>query len=360
MSQPLIIDIDGRRVVAFTGDRLLDAALLGGIELPHKCRAGRCGTCVVKLLAGDLRGGEARVSGCFHACQTIVHSNLHLATLRPAPTPSPATAAHAVIAAIADLTQDVVEVTVAVAPVTPFAWLPGQYARITFGGFPARPFSPTVALDGSNHAGTFRLHIKRVDGGRVSSEIGRGIRPGHPVMLEGPFGVAAALPSGPEPLILFSSSTGFAPIWAIADRALRDNPQRRVVVVAAVDALENLYMAEALERMSACPNVLILPVTAKPQRYTPLIRAGTLTDFENLIGRGDHVHAAGPPAQIEALAIRARTIGAAFHPIAYEPAETAEDRWLGQIARQFAAPAAPPPAIAADGHSQAGHAMGRR
>lgn len=366
MTQPLTIDIDGHRISAFHGDRLLDAALLGGIAVPNKCSSGRCGACTVRLLSGDLRGGAAQEPGCFRACQAIVHSSLALTwqsapASQPEPRPEPAPRqAHAVVLAVADLTHNVTEVTLGVAPATPFSWAPGQFARVTFAGYPTRPFSPTVALQGPNRPNTIRLHVQRLEGGRVSSELGRSIRQGHRVMLEGPFGRATLQPHSAEPLVLFSSGTGFAPIWAIADSALRENAARSIAVVAAVDTLESLYMAEALERMSACANVVIIPVTATPQRYTPLIRTGTVIDFAALIVPNQRVYAAGPPAAVRTLADRARQVGAAFHAIPYEPSESPEDRWLGQIARQFAAQSPIHTGLAPGAQTSAGQAAGRR
>jgi ferredoxin len=36
------------------GDLLLDSAILNGIELPHDCRAGICGTSRVRLVEGKV------------------------------------------------------------------------------------------------------------------------------------------------------------------------------------------------------------------------------------------------------------------------------------------------------------------
>ena len=113
MTQALTIDIDGQQFMAFPGDRLLDAALLGGFAMPNDCRSGRCGTCVVRLLAGHVQGGEANQPGLFHACRTIVRSSLKLSLARePAATPR-VSPSRGVVAATTELTRDVVEVTVA-------------------------------------------------------------------------------------------------------------------------------------------------------------------------------------------------------------------------------------------------------
>ncbi len=339
MTQAVIIELDGLQVPAFIGDRLLDAALLGGVAMPNDCRSGQCGTCVVRLHAGRLDGGEAEATGCFHACQSIVRSSLKVSLVGAPSNASGTLTSRGVVAATTELTHDVVEVTVAIHPATPFVWRAGQYAHVTFAGFPSRAFSPTMALDGSDRPGSFRLHIKRIEGGRVSPAIGRRIRPGHTLTLEGPVGRAALEPGFTGRLMLYASGTGFAPIWAVADAALRENAARRMVVVAGVDALENLYMAEALERMSGCPNVVVMPVTAEPQAYTPMIRSGPLIGFASMIAPGDRVHAAGPPSLLQALDAHARNVGATFHADAFNPGPTVEERWLGQIARQFASPA---------------------
>jgi 3-phenylpropionate/trans-cinnamate dioxygenase ferredoxin reductase subunit len=63
---------NGARFSARPGDILLDAALSSGIDLPHDCRAGRCGTCLVRLRRGRTFGGESRQEGIVHACQARV------------------------------------------------------------------------------------------------------------------------------------------------------------------------------------------------------------------------------------------------------------------------------------------------
>ena len=63
------ITIDGNSFLARRGALLLDAALSNGIDLPFDCRAGHCGTCCVRLVSGEVRGGEGSEPGIVHACQ---------------------------------------------------------------------------------------------------------------------------------------------------------------------------------------------------------------------------------------------------------------------------------------------------
>ncbi len=63
------ITMNGSSFLARRGELLLDAALSNGIDLPHDCRAGYCGTCCVRLVSGEMRGGEGSGPGIVHACQ---------------------------------------------------------------------------------------------------------------------------------------------------------------------------------------------------------------------------------------------------------------------------------------------------
>ena len=63
------ITINGSSFQARRGELLLDAALNNGIDLPFDCRAGHCGTCCVRLVSGEVQGGQGSEPGIVHACQ---------------------------------------------------------------------------------------------------------------------------------------------------------------------------------------------------------------------------------------------------------------------------------------------------
>ena len=63
------ITVNGSSFLARRGELLLDAALSNGIDLPFNCRAGHCGTCCVRLVSGEVQGGEGSEPGIVHACQ---------------------------------------------------------------------------------------------------------------------------------------------------------------------------------------------------------------------------------------------------------------------------------------------------
>ena len=74
------ITINGQSFLAPRGQLLLDAALSNGVELPHDCRAGHCGTCCVRLISGEVQGGEGSEPGIVHACQCRIAGDADVKT----------------------------------------------------------------------------------------------------------------------------------------------------------------------------------------------------------------------------------------------------------------------------------------
>ena len=316
------VSLNGATFPARSGQLLLDAALMSGAEIPHDCRAGRCGTCITKVERGITLGGETQQHGMIHACQARVFSDLSLA-IEALP---PVDRVEARVARLVNVTHDVVEVTLA--PATPLDLLPGQYCRFTFHGFPPRAFSPTAALDGRSEPGRIHLNIKRVRDGCVSPNLGGKIRPGHRVTIDGPFGHAFLRPHRDNRLILAGSGTGFAPMWAVAHAALCENALRDIVLIAGVRALASFYMGPALDFAGTFPNVRIIATVQERQSDFPQVRFGRPTDHLPELEAGDTIYAAGAPAMVDALGKLALAAKSSFYSDPFEPAAAQAEDWI--------------------------------
>ena len=179
------ITINGNSFLARRGELLLDAALSNGINLPYECRAGHCGTCCVRLVSGEVRGGEGAEPGIVHACQCRIVGDAVIERGQP----SGVRTIEGVLSSLRPLSPEVMEVGIRTNHALPYH--AGQYAQVRFSGYPRRPFSITHPLSGNPNSGSVWFHVRRMKDGRVTSSLGKRIRPGHRVKLTGPLWLGA-------------------------------------------------------------------------------------------------------------------------------------------------------------------------
>jgi CDP-4-dehydro-6-deoxyglucose reductase len=278
----------------------------------------------MRLRQGRTFGGESRQQGMIYACQARVFSDVMVEyDILP-----PVQRVEARVSRLTNLAPDVVELTITPAKRLPL--LPGQYCRFTFRGFPDRAFSPTAPLDHPQNGRSFRLNVRRVRGGRVSPSLGRHIRIGHRLKVDGPFGSAFLRPGRMGRLVLVAGGTGFAPMWAVADAALRENPARPMVLIAGVRSLKSFYMWPALNRVAPLPNVDVIATAQEEQPAHPAVRNGSPEDHLPQLTDDDIIYAAGAPRMVESVARAAEAARASFYADPFEASGPAKERsgWL--------------------------------
>jgi 3-phenylpropionate/trans-cinnamate dioxygenase ferredoxin reductase subunit len=311
------ITVNGRAIPVRRGEVLLDAALRGGLDLPHDCRAGHCGTCCVRLVSGEVRGGEGAEPGIVHACQCRIDGD---AVFESGAVPGVRTV-EGVLASLRPLSADVMEVGIRTDRALPHH--PGQYAQVRFEGYPRRPYSITLPLSTDADSRLTWFHIRRVADGRVTSALGTTIRVGHRVSLTGPYGSAYFRANSPSRKVLVATNTGFAPIWAIAVAALREKPDRMMMLIAGGRTLSSLYMGPALAQLARFPNVHVVPVCSSIEDGAQRVMPGRPTDYMPLLFPSDVVYACGAPGMVEAVKSIAVRQGAVCHADPFVPANDA-------------------------------------
>lgn len=329
------ITINGTRLMARHGELLLDAALSNGIDLPHDCRAGHCGTCCVRLVSGKVQGGEGSQPGIVHACQCRIVSDAVIEGGQP----SGARTVEGVLSSLLPLSPEVMEVGIRTDRALPYH--AGQYAQVQFRGYPSRPFSMTHPLrtHPSSRTACVWFHVRRMKDGSVTSSLGRRIEPGHRVSLTGPYGSAYFRRNSDSRLILVATSTGFAPIWSIAVAALRENPQRRVMIIAGGRSIGSLYMGPALARLSRFPNAQVVPVCSTPQTVSNAVMLGRPTEYLPPLLPTDVVYACGAPGMVESVKSIAADIGALCYADPFLPTMEGPGKRSGPRQGRLAAPA---------------------
>lgn len=318
------ITINGTSFLARRGELLLDAALSNGVDLPYDCRAGHCGTCCVRLVSGKVHGGEGSEPGIVHACQCRIVGD---AVVEKGESSGVRTV-EGVLSSLLPLSPEVMEVGITTDRALPYH--AGQYAQVRFNGYPSRPFSITHPLRGNPNSHSVWFHVRRMTGGRVTSSLGKRIGPGHRVKLTGPYGSAHFRPNLQSRIILVATNTGFAPIWSIAVAALRENPNRRMMIIAGGRSIESLYMGQALVRLAGFPNVVVVPVCSTPQTLIPAVQLGRPTDYLPRLIETDVLYACGAPGMVESVKSIAARIGAACYadPFLQTTDDTVEDSVL--------------------------------
>lgn len=328
------ISINGNSFPARRGELLLDAALSNGIDLPYDCRAGHCGTCCVRLVSGKVRGGQGSEPGIVHACQCRIVGDAVIERGQS----SGIRTVKGVLTSLRPLSSEVMEVGIRTYRALPYH--AGQYAQVRFNDYPSRPFSITHPLRGNPSSRSVWFHVRRMKDGRVTKLLGKRIKPGHRVELTGPYGSAHFRPNLDSRLILVATNTGFAPIWSIAVAALRENPERMMMIIAGGRTIEALYMGPALARLARFPNVLVVPVCSTPQTLNKAVNLGRPTDFLPHLLPTDVLYACGAPAMVDSIKSIAARIGAACYadPFMATIDDTVEESVLTRAMGWFAVP----------------------
>jgi NAD(P)H-flavin reductase/ferredoxin len=331
------VTINGNTFLASRGEVLLDAALSNGIDLPYNCRAGHCGTCCVRLISGDVWGGKGSEPGIVHACQCRIVGDVVVEKGQPPGVRN----VEGVLSSLRSLSSEVMEVGIRTERALPYH--AGQYAQVRFSGYPSRPFSITHPLSGNPNGRLVWFHVRRMKNGRVTSSLGKRIKPGHRVKLTGPYGSAHFRPNLEGRLVLVATSTGFAPIWSVAVAALRENPERMMMIIAGGRTIESLYMGPALTQLARFPNVLVIPVSSTPQTLTNAVKLGRPTDYLPHLLPTDVLYACGAPGMVDSIKAIATRIGATCYADPFLPTtdDTVDENvltramgWLGVSSSQ--------------------------
>ena len=328
------ITINGSSFPARRGELLLDAALNNGIDMPHDCRAGHCGTCCVRLVSGEVHGGQGSSPGVVHACQCRIVGDAVIEMGQP----SGVRTVEGVLNSLRQLSPEVMEVGIATERALPYH--AGQYAHVGFNGYPSRPFSITHPVRGDPCGRSVWFHVRCNEDGRVTSTLGKRIVAGHRVKLTGPYGSAHFRPNLKGRLILVATNTGFAPIWSIAVAALRENPERRMMLIAGGRTIESLYMGPALTRLAGFPNVLVVPVCSTPQTLTAAVQPGRPTDYLPRLLPTDVLYACGAPGMVDSVKSIAARVGAVCYADPFLPTtdDAAEKSVVTRVKRWLAVP----------------------
>ncbi|NDK88000.1 2Fe-2S iron-sulfur cluster binding domain-containing protein [Gordonia desulfuricans] len=287
---------------------LLDAFLRNGVYLPNSCNQGTCGTCKVRLTAGDVAappvsetvlGADDQARGYVLACQTRPCSPTQIEV----DAPEVAAPQHVLrdlqgrVGEIRSVADDTVAVHVELDE--PLDFSAGQYMelRIPHCG-EMRQYSMANPPASSTR---LEFHIRRVPSGAATDRwIFADLTAGDEVALRGPWG-DFTYAECTSPLLLLAGGTGLAPLKSIALQALADNPDREIHLYHGVRHESDLYDVEFWTELArAHPGVSYIRCLSRSDggdRHG-YVGDAVAEDFASL--RGFTAYLCGPPAMVDA------------------------------------------------------------
>ena len=245
---PLSVKFQDREFTLAQGESVLDGLLRHGAEINHACKAGSCGSCLLR--AADPASLPARAQaglkdswkqqGYFLACVCVPETSLEVAT------PAASLQLGATIMALRLLSRDVMRVHLRCDD--PLEFRAGQYVTVIREGGLTRAYS----IASLPEHGELELHVRRVASGKMSGWFHNQARPGDRVSILGPSGECFYVPGREDqPLVLAGTGTGLAPLYGIVRDALKHGHRGPIHLFHGALHRQGLYLVEELRRMAA-------------------------------------------------------------------------------------------------------------
>lgn len=227
----IVLSPSGKKIPCEQGQTVLSALEKAGYALPNNCRAGACGECKVKVLAGAFDQGfildmalpaSEREQGYGLMCMakpTSESLEIEWATADAKPKLfAPEENLPYFVLEKHLVSQNIVKLKLRSLG-KPMRFWPGQY--VTIGShntdIPTRSYS---IANIPNHEGDLVFFITRLNNGGTSQWIHDQLREGEILNLNGPYGTFIGDPSTETPVLCLAAGSGLAPILSLASAAL--------------------------------------------------------------------------------------------------------------------------------------------
>lgn len=306
---------------------ILDAALEAGLPYPHGCRAGNCGTCKTRLLHGEVDMTDyapyvldeaEKAEGLILACQSKARTDVTLKWLGDADNVIYPVRKHtAVVHGLDRVTHDITRVYLKLTG-KPLVFAAGQYAELSFGRMPARPFSMANRPDQP----ILEFHIRRMPNGLASGYVAERLRVGESVRLKGPYGSAYLRDNHGGPIVAIAGGSGLAPMKSIVETALARGMTQDIHLYFGSQNERDVYDEAALLGLAEKhANFRFVPVLSaaseRTSRRTGWVHDAVAVDLPRLAG--GQVYMAGPPPMVDAATAMAVKHGARPEDIHADP-----------------------------------------
>lgn len=293
---------------------ILRAGLAAGMSMPYSCRTGVCNTCRGRIVEGEVDHGfvldqylspEDRAQGYALLCSARARSDLTIevreligiAAVQPKQYPCR-------VVSIERPAPDVAVLRLRMPLNENMTAMAGQYVEVLLPDGQRRNYSIGTAPDpeGLTH---IELHVRHVDGGRFTDHVFSDMQERDLLRFEGPYGTFFIRDDSEKPVVLLASGTGFAPIKAMIEHALRKGSTRPMTLYWGGRTRRDLYMMDLAERWaSEHGHIRFVPVLSAPgpecewSGRTGFVHRAVVEDLPDLSAH--QVYACGAPVVVDA------------------------------------------------------------
>ena len=240
------IEYEGQSFALAENESVLDGLLRNGLKVSHSCKAGSCGSCLMRAAHGSVpvkaQAGlkdSWKAQGYFLACVCRPESDLAITTV------GSDARLGATIAALDLLSPDVLQVRLRCDAAIGFR--AGQYVTVVRENGLARSYS----IASMPEDGELELHVRRITGGRMSGWLHDEARVGERVSVLGPSGECFYVPGKEDqPMLLIGTGTGLAPLYGIVRDALRHQHRGPIQLFHGALHRGGLYLVDELRRIA--------------------------------------------------------------------------------------------------------------
>ncbi|APZ41692.1 CDP-6-deoxy-delta-3,4-glucoseen reductase [Acidihalobacter ferrooxydans] len=269
MSFTVTILPSGHQMEVEDDESVLDAALRQGYALPYGCRNGGCGSCMGKLITGEVDYGPMRpralseedeAAGKALFCQAYAMTDLEIEVPEiGAVKDIVVKTLPARVVEMNRLNHDVMELRLKLPAIERLQFLAGQYIDILLRDGRRRSFS---LANPPHRDETLELHVRHVPGGSFTTQVFETMKPKALVRIEGPLGTFFLREDSDRPILMMAGGTGFAPLQGMLEHVFAQAIDRPIHLYWGTRSREDLYRDEQVRAWCAEHTQL---------RYTPVL-----------------------------------------------------------------------------------------
>lgn len=314
------ITFRGESLLLQEGETVLERLERAGVRPAFSCRVGSCQSCLMRATAGTPPPGSQqglrdtlKARGYFLPCVCRPEEDLGIG-----PPDESLYTLRVTLESLTPLNARVVRVLLR--PERPLDYQAGQFINLVRPDGLTRSYS-LASLPGRDEL--LELHVQIHEQGQMSQWL-YGLAPGTPATVRGPAGDCYYLPGRPEqPLLLIGTGTGLAPLYGLAQEALRQGHTGPITLIHGARVPSQLYLVDECAALAAAhPQLGYVPSVLADEPAGSLPPGGVVGPLASLLGarfptlKGHRVFLCGDPVLVNTLRRQVFLAGAARKDIA--------------------------------------------